>query len=210
MLVSKDYKVEIANILLDTKAVKINVSEPFTFASGIKSPIYCDNRVILGFPDACDVIVDGYISLIESDVEVIAGVATAGIPWAAFIAAKMKKPLAYIRNKPKEHGAGKQIEGADVKGKNVVIIEDLISTGKSSLVAVNVAKAEGAKSIDVRSIFSYGFEDAKHNFAEAEIEFKSISNFAILINVLKEKKYLSDKESEIALNWSKDPKSFKN
>ena len=210
MLVSKDYKVEIANILLDTKAVKINVSEPFTFASGIKSPIYCDNRVILGFPDACDVIVDGYISLIESDVEVIAGVATAGIPRAAFIAAKMKKPLAYIRNKPKEHGAGKQIEGADVKGKNVVIIEDLISTGKSSLVAVNVVKAEGAKSIDVRSIFSYGFEDAKYNFAEAEVEFKSISNFAILINVLKEKKYLSDKESEIALNWSKDPKSFKN
>lgn len=202
---NKDYKLEVASILLETKAVKINVTNPFTFASGIKSPIYCDNRIILGFPEACETIVDGYVNLIDKNVDVIAGVATAGIPWAAFIAAKIKKPLAYIRNKPKDHGVGKQIEGADVVNKNVVIIEDLISTGKSSLVAVDVVKLENAKNIKVRSIFSYGFNDAKINFDNSGIEFESISNFEVLINLLKEKKYLSESESEIAKKWSENP-----
>ena len=143
--------------------------------------------------------------MIDKNVDVIAGVATAGILWAAFIAAKIKKPLAYIRNKPKDHGVGKQIEGADVVNKNVVIIEDLISTGKSSLVAVDVVKLENAKNIKVRSIFSYGFNDAKINFDNSGIEFESISNFEVLINLLKEKKYISESESEIAKKWSENP-----
>ncbi len=206
---SKNYEVEIANILLDTKAVKINVKDPFTFASGIKSPIYCDNRLVLGYPNECEIIVEGYVDLIDKDIDVIAGVATAGIPWAAFIASKMKKPLAYIRNKPKDHGAGNQIEGADVKGKKVVIIEDLISTGKSSLVAVEAVKNAGAKEIKVRSIFSYGFEDSKINFESIGVEFKSISNFTVLIKMLQEKKYLLPNESEIAMNWIRNPKEWK-
>ena len=107
-------KEKIAKVLFDVKAVKISVNEPFTFASGIKSPIYCDNRYILGFSEERDIIIDGFVEKIDKDVDVIVGVATAGIPWASFIADRMKKPLSYVRNKPKEHGRGKQIEGADI------------------------------------------------------------------------------------------------
>ena len=103
-------KEKVAKVLFDVEAVKISVNEPFTFASGIKSPIYCDNRYILGFPYERDIIIDGYVECIDKDVDVIVGVATAGIPWASFIADRMKKPLAYVRNKPKDHGRGKQIE----------------------------------------------------------------------------------------------------
>ena len=157
---------KVAKALFDVKAVKINVGEPFRFASGIKSPIYCDNRYVLGFSDDRDTIVEAFVERINKNVDVIVGVATAGIPWAAFIADRMKKPLAYVRNKPKDHGAGKQIEGAEVKGKKVVVIEDLITTGKSSLIAVDVLQKEEVKELEVKSIFSYGFDSAKANYAK--------------------------------------------
>ena len=165
---------KVAKALFDVKAVKINVKEPFTFASGIKSPIYCDNRYILGFSAERDIIIESFVEKIDKDTDVIAGVATAGIPWAAFIADRMKKPLCYIRNKPKDHGAGKQIEGAEVKGKKV-------------------------------SIFSYGFKSAEENYAKYNCKFSSLSNFDILIKMLKESRYLTKKEAEIALEWSKNP-----
>ena len=189
---SKNLSLEerVAKALFDVKAVKINVNEPFTFASGIKSPIYCDNRFVLGFSDERDVIVDGFVQAIDSDADVIVGVATAGIPWASFIADRMKKPLAYVRNKPKDHGAGKQIEGAEVKGKKVVVIEDLITTGKSSLIAVDVLQKEGVADMEVKSIFS------------------SLSNFNVLINLLKNTDYLTKEEAEIALEWSKSPNTW--
>ena len=171
---SKNLSLEerVAKALFDVKAVKINVNEPFTFASGIKSPIYCDNRFVLGFSNERDVIVDGFVQAIDNDVDVIVGVATAGIPWASFIADRMKKPLAYVRNKPKDHGAGKQIEGAEVKGKKVVVIEDLITTGKSSLIAVDVLQKEEVADMEVKSIFTYGFDTAKENYDK----FNSISD----------------------------------
>ena len=117
----------------------------------------------------------------------------------------MKKPLCYIRNKPKDHGAGKQIEGAEVKGKKVTVIEDLITTGKSSLIAVNVLQKEEVKKLEVKSIFSYGFKSAEENYAKYNCKFSSLSNFDILIKILKESKYLTEKEAEIALEWSKNP-----
>ena len=157
---------KVAKALFDVKAVKINVKEPFTFASGIKSPIYCDNRYILGFSDERDIIVE---------------------------------------SKPKDHGAGKQIEGAEVKGKKVTVIEDLITTGKSSLIAVDVLQKEEVKELEVKSIFSYGFKSAEENYAKYNCKFSSLSNFNILIKMLKESKYLTEKEAEIALEWSKNP-----
>ena len=198
----------VAKALFDVKAVKINVNEPFTFASGIKSPIYCDNRFVLGFSDERDVIVDGFVQAIDSDTDVIVGVATAGIPWASFIADRMKKPLAYVRNKPKDHGAGKQIEGAEVKGKKVVVIEDLITTGKSSLIAVDVLQKEGVADMEVKSIFTYGFDAAKENYDKFNCKFSSLSNFNVLINLLKNTDYLTKEEAEIALEWSKSPNTW--
>ena len=207
---SKNLSLEerVAKALFDVKAVKINVNEPFTFASGIKSPIYCDNRFVLGFSDERDVIVDGFVQAIDSDADIIVGVATAGIPWASFIADRMKKPLAYVRNKPKDHGAGKQIEGAEVKGKKVVVIEDLITTGKSSLIAVDVLQKEGVADMEVKSIFTYGFDAAKENYDKFNCKFSSLSNFNVLINLLKNTDYLTKEEAEIALEWSKSPNTW--
>ena len=207
---SKNLSLEerVAKALFDVKAVKINVNEPFTFASRIKSPIYCDNRFVLGFSDERDVIVDGFVQAIDSDADIIVGVATAGIPWASFIADRMKKPLAYVRNKPKDHGAGKQIEGAEVKGKKVVVIEDLITTGKSSLIAVDVLQKEGVADMEVKSIFTYGFDAAKENYDKFNCKFSSLSNFNVLINLLKNTDYLTKEEAEIALEWSKSPNTW--
>ena len=199
---------KVAKALFDVKAVKINVGEPFTFASGIKSPIYCDNRYVLGFSDERDTIVESFVERIDKDVDVIVGVATAGIPWASFIADRMKKPLAYVRNKPKDQGAGKQIEGAEVKGKKVVVIEDLITTGKSSLIAVDVLQKEEVKELEVKSIFSYGFDSAKENYAKYNCKFSSLSNFDVLIKLLAQTDYLTQDEAKIALEWSKAPEKW--
>lgn len=206
--ISKTIEEKIAQVLFDVKAVKVDVNNPFTFASGIKSPIYCDNRHILGFSEARDVIIDGYVNSIDNDIDVIVGVATAGIPWASFIADRMKKPLAYVRNKPKEHGRGKQIEGAEVKGKKVVIIEDLITTGKSSLIAVDVLQKEEVSHLEVKSIFSYGFNVATENYNNFNCKFSSLSNFNVLIDLLQKNNYLTKEESEIALKWNKDPENW--
>lgn len=197
---------KIAKVLFEVKAVKLNVNNPFTFASGIKSPIYCDNRHILGFSEARDTIINSFIESIKADdFDVIVGVATAGIPWASIIADRLNKPLAYVRNKPKGHGAGKQIEGAEVKGKKVLIIEDLITTGKSSLIAVEVLKKEGVLYQEVKSIFSYGFKEATKNYEQFNCKFTSLSNFNVLIQILKESNYLSEEEYENAKKWNKDP-----
>ena len=201
-------KEKIAKVLCDVKAVKISVNEPFTFASGIKSPIYCDNRYILGFSEERDIIIDGFVEKIDKDVDVIVGVATAGIPWASFIADRMKKPLSYVRNKPKEHGRGKQIEGADIKGKKVVVIEDLITTGKSSLIAVEVLQKEEVAEQEVMAIFSYGFDKARENYEKYNCKFSSLSNFDTLIKILEQLKYLTEKEAEIALDWSRNPEGW--
>lgn len=202
----KNISKNVANSLLETGAVKLDVKNPFTFVSGIKSPIYCDNRKMIGFPKERTVIIEAFINKIrEKDIEVIAGTATAGIPWAAFIAQELNLPMAYIRGEKKKYGAGKQIEGAELNGKRVIIVEDLISTGGSSIKAVEAARDSGAKEVEVLSIFSYEFESAFKNFAKENIKWESLSTFSTLIELAKEKFYLTLEESEIALKWNKKP-----
>lgn len=199
----------IAKSLLGTEAVRLSVKDPFTFVSGIKSPIYCDNRKMIGFPKERQVVVDAFIEVLkEKEFDIVAGTATAGIPWAAFIAQEMEVPMAYIRGEKKAHGAGRQIEGADFEGKKVIIIEDLISTGGSSIKAVAAAREAGATDVEVLAIFSYEFEKAYKNFEQDHIPWTKLSNFASLINVATEENYLNEEEAEIALKWNKTPDTW--
>ncbi|WP_300358946.1 orotate phosphoribosyltransferase [Fusobacterium sp.] len=200
---------EVAKSLLGVGAVRLNVAEPFTFVSGIKSPIYCDNRKMIGYPEERKAVVDGFIEALQGkEFDVLAGTATAGIPWAAFIAERLNVPMAYIRSEKKDHGAGRQIEGADFEGKKVIVIEDLISTGGSSIKAVEAAREAGAKDVEVVAIFSYEFEKAITNFAAAGIPWVNLSDFTTLIGVATEQKYLTEEEKEIALKWNKSPNTW--
>ncbi|WP_163470124.1 orotate phosphoribosyltransferase [Fusobacterium sp. IOR10] len=200
---------DVANSLLSVGAVKLNVKEPFTFVSGIKSPIYCDNRKMIGYPEERNIVVDGFIDILKNkSFDIIAGTATAGIPWAGFIAERLNVPMAYIRSAKKDHGAGQQIEGADFQGKKVIVIEDLISTGGSSIKAVQASREAGAKEVEVVAIFSYEFPKAIENFKEANVELENISNFTTLIELAAEKKYLNVEEKEIALKWNKSPNTW--
>ena len=199
----------ISEALLETNAVQLNVKNPFTFVSGIKSPIYCDNRYIIGFPKHRKIIVNAFIDILKNkDFDIIAGTATAGIPWASFIANELDKPLCYIRAEKKEHGKGKQIEGAECKGKKLILIEDLISTGLSSIKALEAAKEEGAIGLEIISIFSYEFEKASKNFENAKIKFSSLSDFSTLIKIAKDKKFISEEDFQIAVEWNKNPEEW--
>ena len=144
----------------------------------------------------------------DKDFDVIAGTATAGIPWASFIAYELNKPLCYIRAEKKEHGRGKQIEGAECNGKKLILIEDLISTGGSSIKAFEAAKAEGAIGLEIISIFTYEFEKAYKNFEEAGIKFSSLSNFSSLMEIAKDEKYITEEELSKALEWNKNPDAW--
>ena len=196
----------IAEALLETNAVQLNIKNPFTFVSGIKSPIYCDNRYIIGFPKHRKIIVDAFVDILKNkDFDIVGGTATAGIPWASFIAYELNKPLCYIRAERKEHGKGKQIEGAECKDKKLILIEDLISTGSSSIKAFEAAKEDGAIGLEIISIFSYEFEKANKNFEDAKIKFSSLSNFSTLMKIAKDKKFISEEDFNIAIEWNKNP-----
>lgn len=185
---------EIAAHLLDIKAVYLQPEDPFTWASGIQSPIYTDNRVTLSYPDTRTLIEDGFVEKIKEafpEVEVIAGTATAGIPHGAIIADRMNLPFAYIRSKPKDHGAGNQVEGRIVKGQKMVVIEDLISTGGSVLDAVAAAEREGADVLGVVAIFTYELPKAEANFEQAGVKLVTLSNYSELIKVAKVQGYIN-------------------
>ena len=185
---------EIARDLLKIKAVYLKPEEPFIWASGIKSPIYTDNRVTLAYPETRTLIEDGFVEKIRAefpDVEVIAGTATAGIPHGAIIADKMNLPFAYIRSKPKDHGAGNQIEGRVAPGQKMVVIEDLISTGGSVLDAIAAAKREGADVIGAAAIFTYELPKAEKNFNEAAVKLVTLSNYTELIHLAEQEGYIN-------------------
>ncbi|WP_367784082.1 orotate phosphoribosyltransferase [Streptococcus pluranimalium] len=185
---------QIASDLLDIKAVYLQPEEPFTWASGIKSPIYTDNRITLSYPETRSLIENGFVEVIRehfSEVEVIAGTATAGIPHGAIIADKMNLPFSYIRSKPKNHGAGNQIEGRVIKGQKMVIIEDLISTGGSVLEAVKAAQAVGIDVLGVVAIFTYELPKAQANFEEANVKLVTLSTYSELIKVAKVQGYIN-------------------
>ena len=185
---------DIARDLLKIKAVYLKPEEPFTWASGIKSPIYTDNRVTLAYPETRTLIENGFVEKIRAefpDVEVIAGTATAGIPHGAIIADKMNLPFAYIRSKPKDHGAGNQIEGRVAPGQKMVVIEDLISTGGSVLDAIAAAKREGADVIGATAIFTYELPKADKNFADAGVKLVTLSNYTELIHLAEQEGYIN-------------------
>lgn len=201
----------IAEKLLQVGAVKLNVENPFTWASGWKSPIYCDNRKILSFPfirdfiksEMCNVIYEKY-----PDSEMIAGVATAGIAWGALAADQLKLPFIYVRAKAKEHGLGNQIEGFYEEGKRVVVVEDLISTGKSSIEVVKVLKNNGLKVDAVVSIFNYGYEISEKVFSDERIDFNSLTNYNTLISLAIEKGMLPASAEESLTRWREAPERW--
>ena len=198
----------IAEKLLQINAVKLNTDQPFTWASGWKSPIYCDNRRALGYPYVRDFIKSELCAVIFehfAGADAIAGVATAGISWGAMAADQLKLPFMYVRPKPKEHGMGNQIEGLYEKGQRVVVVEDLISTGKSSLQVCEVLKNEGIIIDGMVSIFNYGFAQATTAFETAGIKLHSLSNYETLINNVQNQGSLSDLQLNSLLNWRKNP-----
>lgn len=201
----------VAEKLLQVQAVKLSPDLPFTWASGWKSPIYCDNRKVLSFPYVRDFIKSELCSVIFEqypEATVLAGVATAGIPWGAMAADQLKLPFIYVRPKPKEHGLGNQIEGSLEPGQRVLVIEDLISTGKSSLQVVEVLKAAGAEIVGMVSIFNYGFEAANSACAQAGVKTSSLTNYPTMIELAIEKGLITADTKETLLNWSKDPSKW--
>lgn len=201
----------VAEKLLQINAIRLNPQQPFTWASGWKSPIYCDNRKTLSFPyirdfvksELCNVVFESF-----PDADMLAGVATAGIAWGAMAADQLKLPYIYVRPKPKEHGLGNQVEGYFEPGKRVVVVEDLISTGKSSLQVCTVLKEQGLKVEGMVSIFTYGFDVAATAFAEAGVPLKSLTNYETLISLAVEKGLVGAAEEATLLSWRKDPANW--
>ncbi|MBN8789738.1 MAG: orotate phosphoribosyltransferase [Terrimonas sp.] len=198
----------VAEKLLQINAIRLNPQQPFTWASGWKSPIYCDNRKTLSFPyirdfvksELCNVIFESF-----PDADLLAGVATAGIAWGAMAADQLKLPFIYVRPKPKEHGLGNQIEGYYEAGQKVVVVEDLISTGKSSLQVCDVLKQQGLQVEGMVSIFTYGFDVATEAFAKAGVTLKSLTNYNTLIALALEKNIVTADNENTLLNWRENP-----
>jgi orotate phosphoribosyltransferase len=201
----------VAEKLLQVNAVKLNPKEPFTWASGWKSPIYCDNRKLLGYPYVRDFIKSEMCNVIFEkfpEAELLAGVATAGIAWGAMASDQLKLPYIYVRPKPKEHGLGNQIEGYYEKGMKTIIIEDLISTGKSSLQVVDVVRNAGLDVIGMVSIFTYGFDAAATACSDAGVPTISLTNYPTLIELAIEKGTIDPEDQNTLLNWSKNPSEW--
>lgn len=197
----------VAKLLLQIKAIKLSPQKPFTWASGLKSPIYCDNRTVLSFPEVRNPMV-AYLqeAMAEfSPVEVVAGVATAGIPHAAFLADRAGLPLIYVRDKPKGHGRENRIEGELTRGARVLVIEDLISTGGSSLAAVEAIREAGAEVLGVLALFSYGFPVAEQNFSTANCPLRALSNYPALLEVAIAEKYITAEDWQLLQDWRRDP-----
>ena len=201
----------VSRSLLQIEAIKFNFNEYFTWASGWKSPIYCDNRKILSYPDIrrniCGYMVDVISDKFKS-VEVIAGVATGAIAWGAIVADILDKPFVYIRPKPKDHGTGAQIEGRLPEGAEVVIIEDLISTGQSSLSAADVLSKSGAVDLGMVAIFSYNFAKARRAFENTNLELRTLSNYDTLIEEALAIDYIKPEDVELLKAWRLSPETW--
>jgi len=203
----------IAQHLLNIQAVALRPNEPFTWTSGMKSPIYCDNRLTMSYPEIRDAIAEGFASLVKQyapDAEVIAGTATAGIPHAAWVADKLGLPMAYIRDKAKGHGKQNQIEGIIRPGQKVVVIEDLISTGGSSLKAALAVKEAGAEPLAVLAIFSYQLEKATSAFEEAGIPLRTLSNYTALTQTALDHGVIQAEDMDVLQAWRHDPMTWGN
>jgi orotate phosphoribosyltransferase len=198
----------IAEKLLTINAVALKPNEPFTWTSGLRSPIYCDNRLTLSYPEVRKEIAQGLQSIILEKypaAEVIAGTATAGIPHAAWVSDLLNLPMCYVRSKAKGHGKGNQIEGKVEKGQKVVVVEDLISTGGSVITAVQALREAGCEVLGVVSIFTYGLEKGKEAFEQEDIQSESLTDFTNLVEVAIEMGYISKNDQESLLSWSDAP-----
>jgi orotate phosphoribosyltransferase len=201
----------VASRLLHIGAVKLNPTNPFTWASGWKSPIYCDNRKVLSFPYERDFIKSELCSVIfESfpEIDGIAGVATAGISWGVMAADQLKLPFVYVRPKPKEHGLGNQLEGEMPSGSRVLVVEDLISTGKSSLQVCDVLRGAGIEPVGMVSLFTYGFEIAEKAFEKEGIPLISLTNYTALLELLLKQGKINEQERAALSDWRKDPANW--
>lgn len=208
MVFESDSAVKISEFLLQIKAVQLQPAHPFTWASGWNSPIYCDNRKTLSYPQVRTYIRQEFVKVIEEkypNVEVIAGVATGGIAIGALVAQELGLPFVYVRASAKKHGMTNQVEGVIESGNNVVVIEDLISTGKSSLNAVEVLREHGANVKGLVSIFTYNFSFAEENFQKAKCEFTSLSDYKHLIETALEKEYINQDQLSSLQAWRTNP-----
>ncbi|MEL6941850.1 MAG: orotate phosphoribosyltransferase [Bacteroidota bacterium] len=203
----KNQATQIAKWLLQINAIKLSPQNPFTWASGIQSPIYCDNRITLSYPDIRRGILQGFIELAETfdAFDAVAGVATAGIPHGALLAEKLGLPFLYVRSKPKAHGRQNQIEGKLDTGQRILMIEDLISTGGSSLQAVEAVREAGGIVVGVLAIFSYGFEKAQTAFEAANCPFATLSNYDTLLEIAVEQDFISADHLETLKAWRVAP-----
>jgi orotate phosphoribosyltransferase len=213
MILNKDTAKKTAELLLQIKAIKLQPNDPFTWASGWKSPIYCDNRITLSYPEIRTFIRENLARQIEDSYgkpDIIAGVATGAIAIGVLVAQYLNLPFIYVRPEPKSHGRKNQVEGLLEPNKNVVVVEDLISTGKSSLNAVNALIDAGANIKGMVAIFSYGFETAVQNFKLANIELCTLSNYNILLEQASETGYITEKEISVLQQWRENPENWTN
>ena len=211
MIFNKDTASKTAELLLQINAIKLNPGNPFTWASGWKSPIYCDNRITLSFPPIRNYLKAEFAKNIEKQFgkpDVIAGVATGAIGIGLLVAEALALPFVYVRPEPKKHGRLNQIEGFLQKGQNVVVIEDLISTGNSSLMAVEALKAAGANVKGMAAIFSYGFDIASENFKKADVDLFTLSNYENLLTLAVAKKYITEEEEKTLQEWRVSPSTW--
>lgn len=202
---------EVARMLLEIEAIKLNPDQPFTWASGWKSPIYCDNRLSLSYPVIRNFIKNNIANTIKenfSAAEAIVGVATAGIPQGALVADQLDKPFLYVRSKPKGHGMENMLEGKVTPKQKVVVIEDLVSTGGSSLKAVNALRTNNIEVLGMVSIFTYGFDVAEENFRDAGVKLISLSNYNELIDTAMKLKYISSDDVKRLKTWREDPEHW--
>jgi orotate phosphoribosyltransferase len=211
MIFNKDTASQTAELLLQINAIKLNSKNPFTWASGWKSPIYCDNRIILSFPAIRNYIRDEFSKNIEKQFgkpDVIAGVATGAIGIGILVAESLGLPFVYVRPEAKKHGRLNQVEGFLQKGQNVIVVEDLISTGNSSLLAVEALRNEGANVKGMAAVFSYGFQVAEDNFAEAKVDLYTLSNYENLLELAVAKEYITENEQDLLQQWRKSPSEW--
>lgn len=201
----------LASFLLQIKAIKLNPANPFTWASGLKSPIYCDNRVTLSYPQVRTFIREGFVKMCLDKFgkpDVIAGVATGGIPQGALVAQELGLPFVYVRSEKKSHGMNNQVEGIINSGQSVVIIEDLVSTGKSSLNAVEALREKGAVIKGMLAIFTYGMDVATENFKNNKCELFTLTNYNTLVQKAAEESYIREDDLASLMEWKKDPQAW--
>ncbi len=200
----------ISQNLLQIKAIKLNLQNPFTWASGMRSPIYCDNRVTLSYPEVRNNIKNGLATLAKSfgEIDMVSGVATAGIAHGALLADTLGLPFSYVRSAPKSHGRQNQIEGEIFSESKILVVEDLISTGGSSLEAVEILREHGHQVIGVIAIFDYQFDIAQNNFANSNCVYKTLSHYSALLQEALSSGYIDAEEAQILALWSQDPKNW--